>query len=93
MTRTADKLGILIWSEVPVYWAEQFDNDAVFSKSKQQLSEEIRRDRNKASVILWSAPPSSPAPPISSISSIPPASSPPPSSSTATSRPSTSTTR
>ncbi len=54
MTRTADKLGILIWSEVPVYWAEQFDNDAVFSKSKQQLSEEIRRDRNKASVILWS---------------------------------------
>jgi len=54
MTRTADKLGLLIWSEVPVYWAEQFDNEAVFAKSKQQLSEEIRRDRNKASVILWS---------------------------------------
>jgi len=54
MTRTADKLGILIWSEVPVYWAEQFDNEAVFNKSKQQLTEEIRRDRNKASVILWS---------------------------------------
>ncbi len=53
-TRTADKLGILIWSEVPVYWAEQFDNEAVFNKSKQQLTEEIRRDRNKASVILWS---------------------------------------
>lgn len=54
MTRTADKLGILIWSEVPVYWAEQFDNESVFNKSKQQLTEEIRRDRNKASVILWS---------------------------------------
>lgn len=54
MTRTADKLGILIWSEVPVYWAEHFDDEAVFAKSKQQLSEEIRRDRNKASVILWS---------------------------------------
>ena len=54
MTRTADRLGILIWSEVPVYWAEHFDDEAVFGKSRQQLSEEIRRDRNKASVILWS---------------------------------------
>ncbi len=54
MTRTADKLGILIWSEVPVYWAEQFDNETVFNKSKQQLTEEIRRDHNKASIILWS---------------------------------------
>lgn len=54
MTRSADRLGILIWSEVPVYWAEHFDDEAVFNKSKQQLTEEIRRDRNKASVILWS---------------------------------------
>jgi len=54
MTRTADRLGILIWSEVPVYWAEHFEDEAVFNKSKQQLTEEIRRDRNKASVILWS---------------------------------------
>ncbi len=54
MTRTADRLGILIWSEVPVYWAEHFDDEAVFAKSSQQISEEIRRDRNKASVILWS---------------------------------------
>ncbi len=54
MTRTADRLGILIWSEIPVYWAEQFDDETVFNKSKQQLTEEIRRDRNKASIILWS---------------------------------------
>ncbi len=54
MTRTADRLGILIWSEVPVYWAEHFEDEAVFAKSSQQISEEIRRDRNKASVILWS---------------------------------------
>ena len=54
MERMADKLGILVWSEVPVYWAEQFDNEAVFKKSQGQLREEIRRDRDKASVILWS---------------------------------------
>jgi len=54
MTRLADKMGILVWSEIPVYWAVQFDNPAVLAKAKQQLGEMIRRDRNKASVILWS---------------------------------------
>ncbi len=54
MTRVADRAGILVWSEVPVYWAEQFANEAVFQKSQQQIREMIRRDRDKASVILWS---------------------------------------
>jgi beta-glucuronidase len=54
MTRAADKLGILVWSEVPVYWAEHFDDNSVYLKSQQQLAENIRRDRDKASVILWS---------------------------------------
>jgi beta-glucuronidase len=54
MTRTADKLGLMVWSEIPDYWALQFDNPAVLAKSKQQLGEMIRRDRNKASIILWS---------------------------------------
>ncbi len=54
MTRTADKLGLMVWSEIPDYWALQFDNPAVLAKSKQQLSEMIRRDRDKASIILWS---------------------------------------
>jgi beta-glucuronidase len=52
MTRAADRMGLLIWSEVPVYWAEQFEKDEVFDKAKQQMYEEIRRDQ--ASVILWS---------------------------------------
>ena len=54
MTRAADRLGILVWSEVPVYWAVEFEREDVFAKSQQQLHEEIRRDRDKASVILWS---------------------------------------
>jgi beta-glucuronidase len=54
MTRLADRKGIMIWSEIPVYWACQFDNPAVYDKAKQQLTEMIRRDRNKASVMLWS---------------------------------------
>ncbi len=54
MTRAADRLGILVWSEVPVYWAEEFEKEEVYQKSQQQLHEMIRRDRDKASVILWS---------------------------------------
>jgi len=54
MTRTADRLGILVWSEIPVYWAVEFDKPEVLAKAQRQLNEMIRRDRNKASVILWS---------------------------------------
>jgi beta-glucuronidase len=54
MTRAADKLGILVWSEIPVYWAIEFENPNVLLNAQQQLREMIRRDRNKASVVLWS---------------------------------------
>jgi len=54
MTRATDRMGILVWSEIPVYWAEHFGDPAVLAKAQQQLNEEIRRDRDKASIILWS---------------------------------------
>jgi beta-glucuronidase len=54
MTRTADRLGLMVWSEIPVYWAEHFADPAVLAKAEQQLREEIRRDRDKASIVLWS---------------------------------------
>ena len=54
MTRATDRMGILVWSEIPVYWAEHFGDPAVLQRAEQQLTEEIRRDRDKASIILWS---------------------------------------
>lgn len=54
MTRATDRMGFMVWSEIPVYWAEHFANPAVLKNAEQQLSEEIRRDRNKASILLWS---------------------------------------
>lgn len=54
MTRLADSLGILVWSEIPVYWTIDFKNEQVLEKAKKQLKEMIIRDRNKASVIIWS---------------------------------------
>ncbi|MDW7690444.1 glycoside hydrolase family 2 TIM barrel-domain containing protein [Flammeovirgaceae bacterium SG7u.111] len=54
MTRVADELGIMVWSEVPVYWTIQWKNEATFSNAKAQLTDMITRDKNRASVIIWS---------------------------------------
>jgi beta-glucuronidase len=54
MVRMADKMGILVWSEVPVYWTIQFENPEVYANAERQLKEMVDRDHNRASVILWS---------------------------------------
>lgn len=50
----ADELGFLLWEEIPVYWAIDFANPATKRDAENQLRELIRRDRNRASVIIWS---------------------------------------
>lgn len=54
MTRLADSLGLLVWSEIPVYWTINFSNKEVLEKAKVQLDEMITRDHNRASIIIWS---------------------------------------
>jgi beta-glucuronidase len=54
MTRLADEMGLMVWSEIPVYWTILWDNPETFENAKNQLGEMITRDKNKASVILWS---------------------------------------
>lgn len=54
MTRKADEMGLLVWSEIPVYWTILWDNDATLNNAMNQLTEMITRDKNRASVILWS---------------------------------------
>ena len=54
MLRAADRLGLLVWSENPVYWALEFDNPKVLAKAEQQLDEEINTSRNHSAIILWS---------------------------------------
>lgn len=50
----ADELGFLLWEEIPVYWAIDFANRATYRDAENQLKELIKRDRNRASVIIWS---------------------------------------
>ncbi|MDC7684678.1 glycoside hydrolase family 2 TIM barrel-domain containing protein [Asticcacaulis sp. BYS171W] len=52
--RLADEMGLLVWSEIPVYWTVDWENPEALAKVKHMQAETIYRDRNRASVILWS---------------------------------------
>ncbi len=54
MARLADEMGILVWEENPVYWTILWDNPATYDNAKAQLTDLITRDKNRASVIIWS---------------------------------------
>jgi beta-glucuronidase len=54
MLRMADKLGLLVWEEIPVYWTVDFASAATLSSAKQQLTAAMTRDKNRAAIIIWS---------------------------------------
>src|SRR6266478_8731053 len=54
MVKEADRLGIMVWSEIPVYWTILWENSATLENARNQLSEMITRDKNRAAVIVWS---------------------------------------
>ncbi len=54
VARVADELGLLLWEEIPVYWTIAWDNPATLANAKAQLTDLVVRDRNRASVIIWS---------------------------------------
>ncbi|GET21171.1 glycoside hydrolase family 2 protein [Prolixibacter denitrificans] len=54
MIRLADKMGILVWEENPVYWTIDWSNPGTYKNAEHQLTDLITRDKNRASVIIWS---------------------------------------
>lgn len=54
MARVADEMGILLWEEIPVYWTISWENEATLANARDQLKALVMRDRNRASVIVWS---------------------------------------
>jgi len=64
ITRLADSLGMLVWSEIPVYWTIDFTSEEVLGKAKAQLEEMIVRDHNRASIIIWSVGNETPISPV-----------------------------
>jgi beta-glucuronidase len=54
MIRQAEKMGIMVWSEIPVYWTIQWSNPETYKNAETQLADMITRDKNRTNIIIWS---------------------------------------
>ena len=54
MVREAERMGILVWSEIPVYWTIAWKNPKTYENAQRQLRDMISRDHNRANIIIWS---------------------------------------
>ena len=54
MIRLADEMGLMVWAEVPVYWTISWTNPDTYRNASAQLTDLIARDKNRASVVIWS---------------------------------------
>lgn len=52
--RVADEIGLMAWSEIPIYWDIDFDDAETLANARAMLCDNIMRDRNRASIIIWS---------------------------------------
>ena len=54
MVREAERMGLMVWSEIPCYWTIAWKNPKTYENACNQLSDMISRDHNRANVIIWS---------------------------------------
>lgn len=54
MVREAERLGLMVWSEIPVYWTISFENEPTYQNAQRQLHDMICRDKNRCAVVIWS---------------------------------------
>jgi beta-glucuronidase len=54
MLRAADEMGLIVWSEIPDYWLIAFDDPGTLATARRMVAENVLRDRNRASIALWS---------------------------------------
>ncbi|MEL6862629.1 MAG: glycoside hydrolase family 2 TIM barrel-domain containing protein, partial [Pseudomonadota bacterium] len=52
--RVADEIGLLVWSEIPIVSLIDWDNPETLAVAQTQLRDNIHRDLNRASIIMWS---------------------------------------
>lgn len=51
--RLAEKMGIVLWQEIPVWQGIDFEDDATREKACGMLTEMINRDKNRCAVGFW----------------------------------------
>lgn len=52
--RAADELGIMVWSEIPIVSLIDWDNENTLAAALGQISDNLHRDLNRASIVFWS---------------------------------------
>lgn len=52
--KKAEKMGLMVWDELPIYQHIQFSDSLVPKKMEAMLKEMVRRDKNRAAVVIWS---------------------------------------
>ncbi|KQB43730.1 Glycoside hydrolase family 2 sugar binding [Flavobacterium daejeonense] len=54
MIKEAEKMGLMVWSELPIYQHIKFSDSLVPKKMETMLDEMIHRDKNHCGVVVWS---------------------------------------
>ncbi len=47
-------MGLMVWSEIPVYWTIDWSNQATYENASAQLRDMMDRDHNRCAIIVWS---------------------------------------
>ncbi|WP_461643814.1 glycoside hydrolase family 2 protein [Labilibaculum euxinus] len=54
MIKEAEKMGLMVWDELPIYQHIKFSDSLVPKKMETMLKEMVTRDKNRAAVAIWS---------------------------------------
>jgi beta-glucuronidase len=53
IVRTAEKMGFLLWEEIPVWQGIDFENESTKLKASKMMREMISRDKNRCALAFW----------------------------------------
>ncbi len=53
IVRTAERMGFMLWEEIPIWQGIDFENDATRLKAGGMIREMVMRDRNRCALTFW----------------------------------------
>ncbi len=53
IVRLAEKMGFLLWEEIPIWQGIDFGNQATKDKAGKMMQEMVRRDKNRCALTFW----------------------------------------
>jgi len=53
IVRTAEKMGFLLWEEIPIWQGIDFKNESTKEKAAKMIGEMVQRDQNRCALTFW----------------------------------------